>query len=302
MPTGLAAIFGGGNPGVTMCTWVAAGQDRRGRNPAKLGIMHACGREAAARLRSQDVTLPAGWLVEQDHPRRGLVVQVPAAASPEVVLDWALRAGKALCNVRLTGKWQAEVHFPAEYGPCAPRKPIGRDEQGGRRRGRRRIEPLRPLQRLLRREDHVSRRRAPVKVRSARPWYRIGTVAVMCCAGAWTFTAASSSGGTATPVGVSREIRRRPRVVPFGRRTRPSRRRPRRRAGEGPVPLRLPRGRHRDRLAAVRRVARALCALPKMPAPACSARSTGASTTSSRSRRRAARSPSCPPTRRVARG
>ena len=114
MPTGLAAIFGGGNPGVTMCTWVAAGQDRRGRNPAKLGIMHACGREAAARLRSQDVTLPAGWLVEQDHPRRGLVVQVPAAASPEVVLDWALRAGKALCNVRLTGKWQAEVHFPAE--------------------------------------------------------------------------------------------------------------------------------------------------------------------------------------------
>ncbi|MGP8163363.1 MAG: hypothetical protein ACLQAN_06260 [Acidimicrobiales bacterium] len=113
VPTGLSALFGGGNPGVTMCTWVPAGQDRRGRDPTRLGIMHACGRLAAARLRSQDIAIPEGWFVEQDHPHRGLVLRVPSDASHETVLDWALRAGKALCNVRLTGKWRAEVHFPA---------------------------------------------------------------------------------------------------------------------------------------------------------------------------------------------
>jgi hypothetical protein len=111
MPTGLTALFGGTNPGVTMCSWVPGAQDRRQREPNRLGIMHACGRLAAQRLRSQEVPVPEGWFVEQDHPRRGLVLRVPAGEPPEKVLDWALRAGRALCNVRLTGKWQAEVHF-----------------------------------------------------------------------------------------------------------------------------------------------------------------------------------------------
>jgi len=40
-----------------------------------------------------------------------------------------------------------------------------------------------------------------VKARTARPWYRIVTVTVLCCAGAWAFTATSSAGGTARPPG-----------------------------------------------------------------------------------------------------
>jgi len=114
VPTGLAAFFGGGNPGVTMCTWIPAGEDRHGRDPVKLGIMHACGRLAAARLRDRGVAVPEDWFVEQDHARRGLVIRVPPGAPHDVVLDWTLRAGRALCNVRLTGKWQAEVHFPTD--------------------------------------------------------------------------------------------------------------------------------------------------------------------------------------------
>ncbi len=112
MPTGLTALFGAGNPGVTMCTWVPAGSDRRGRDPTRLGIMHACGRGASDRLRARDIAIPEGWFVEQNHPRRGLVIRVPPGEPHEVVLDWTLRAGRALCNVRLTGTWEAEVHFP----------------------------------------------------------------------------------------------------------------------------------------------------------------------------------------------
>lgn len=114
VPTGLSALFGRWNPGITMCTWVPAGEDRRGRDPTRLGIVHACGRFATARLRSQDLAVPATWFVEQNHPERGLVLRVPSDTLHEALLDWALRAGRALCTVRLTGKWQAEVHFPAE--------------------------------------------------------------------------------------------------------------------------------------------------------------------------------------------
>jgi hypothetical protein len=113
-PAGLLALFSNENPGVTMCTWVPAGEDRRGRAPTRLGIMHACGRLAMARLGSVNISVPAGWFVEQDHPRRGLVLRVPSDAPQASVLDWALRAGRALCNVRLTGKWQAEIHFPTD--------------------------------------------------------------------------------------------------------------------------------------------------------------------------------------------
>ena len=113
-PTGFSRLFGGGNPGITMGTWVPAGEDRRGRDPTRLGIVHACGRFATARLRSQDLAVPPGWFVEQDHPERGLVLRVPSDTPHAEVLDWALRAGRALCTVRLTGKWQAEVHFPGE--------------------------------------------------------------------------------------------------------------------------------------------------------------------------------------------
>ncbi|MGD0742406.1 MAG: hypothetical protein ABSA31_03840 [Acidimicrobiales bacterium] len=114
MPTGLWAIFGGGNPVVTMCSWVPAARDRRRPEHTRLGITHSCGRRAAERLRAQDVGIPAGWFVEQDHVRRGLVLRVPPAEAPEKVLDWALRAGKALSNLRTTERWQAEVHFPTD--------------------------------------------------------------------------------------------------------------------------------------------------------------------------------------------
>ncbi len=113
-PGVLSAWFGVENPGVTMCTWIPAGQDRRGRDPTRLGIMHACGRLAIARLEAWNVSIPEGWHIEQDHPRRGLVLRVPPDAIQATVLDWALRAGGVLCNVRLTGKWQAEVHFPTD--------------------------------------------------------------------------------------------------------------------------------------------------------------------------------------------
>jgi hypothetical protein len=59
------------------------------------------------------VALPDGWVVSQDHARRGLIVVAPPDVAHAVVLTWALDAGAALAMVPLTGTWQAEVHQPA---------------------------------------------------------------------------------------------------------------------------------------------------------------------------------------------
>jgi predicted phage tail protein len=54
--------------------------------------------------------LPDGWRITQDHPRRGLVAQVPADADDRAVMDWLLGAAVLVCAVPVTGRWTASVH------------------------------------------------------------------------------------------------------------------------------------------------------------------------------------------------
>jgi hypothetical protein len=54
--------------------------------------------------------VPEGWRVEQDHPRRGLIVRPPADAHAAAVMQWAMEAALALALVPVTGSWMAEVH------------------------------------------------------------------------------------------------------------------------------------------------------------------------------------------------
>jgi hypothetical protein len=56
--------------------------------------------------------VPAGWVVRQDHARRGLLVQTPADASDTDILTWSIRAGDALSRVDMTGQWRAVVYLP----------------------------------------------------------------------------------------------------------------------------------------------------------------------------------------------
>jgi len=110
---GFLALFGGGGIGVTMCTWIPGSLDRRGRIQASLGITHLTGQRAAGRLGSLAVAIPETWLVEQDHPRRGLILRVPSDEPHEQVLVWALRAVGALSAPRPIRRWQADIYLPA---------------------------------------------------------------------------------------------------------------------------------------------------------------------------------------------
>jgi hypothetical protein len=109
---GFFALFGGGGIGVTMCTWIPGSQDHRGRIQASLGITHVTGQRAAARLDSLAVPIPETWLVEQDHPRRGLILRVPSDEPHEQVLVWALRAVGALSIPLRIRRWQADIYLP----------------------------------------------------------------------------------------------------------------------------------------------------------------------------------------------
>jgi hypothetical protein len=111
---GFFTLLSGGGSGVTMCTWVPQGRDRRGPVLASLGITHVTARRAAAALRSAGCAVPETWLVEQDHPRRGLVLRLPSGEDHEQVLGWALRAVGALGTPGPVTGWQADVHLPLD--------------------------------------------------------------------------------------------------------------------------------------------------------------------------------------------
>jgi hypothetical protein len=95
--SGFFAVFGGRGPAVPLCTWIPAER--------AAGIQHNAGPKLARR-----VDIPTGWRVTQDHPRRGLVVEVPELVTDTEVLQWLVATGEAICAVPRLGPWVAEVH------------------------------------------------------------------------------------------------------------------------------------------------------------------------------------------------
>jgi hypothetical protein len=111
-PTGLFSVFGSRQPPVTMATLMPVRLNRRSREDLTVGVMHPTGSKAVARLAEQGVEVPEGWVVRQDHARRGLLLSVPADVPGPDVIEWSVRAGTTLCRAEMTGRWQAVVYLP----------------------------------------------------------------------------------------------------------------------------------------------------------------------------------------------
>ncbi len=112
-PAGLFAFFGNRAPPVTMAT-ILPSRTRRPDDGLSVGLMHPTGAKAVARLAALGVFLPQGWVVRQDHPRRGIVLQAPADVAEADVIAWCISAGTALCRAAMTGEWRAVVYEPSE--------------------------------------------------------------------------------------------------------------------------------------------------------------------------------------------
>jgi hypothetical protein len=109
---GLFAFFGNTAAPVTMTTLMPPKKDRSETEGLTIGVMHPTGGKAVARLAEAGVTVPDGWVVRQDHARRGLLVRTPVGVAESDVLEWSLRAGTALCRAEMTGRWRAVVYLP----------------------------------------------------------------------------------------------------------------------------------------------------------------------------------------------
>jgi hypothetical protein len=114
--TGITALLAPRVPGSLMGTWAPETDTRRGREGAKIGLLHTAGRFAARQLAALGLPLPDGWIVRQDNPRRGLIVLAAVNASNKEVLDWMIAAGTALCGLETSGMWRADVYLPRTVG------------------------------------------------------------------------------------------------------------------------------------------------------------------------------------------
>jgi hypothetical protein len=104
------AFLGGSTHKVPTVTWLPAPPAADGvARATTIGIQHAAGPHLARKLRDLGLPVPEGWRITQDHPRRGLVVQVPADADDGGVMRWLLQAATAACVVPTTGRWRASV-------------------------------------------------------------------------------------------------------------------------------------------------------------------------------------------------
>jgi hypothetical protein len=109
--SGTFALFSGRGPVVPLATWTPARVQRRGRRePAMIGLQHPAGLKAKPLLAELGHPVPDGWVVVQDHVRKGLVVSLPDGTDAEGALDWVIRAARLLSTVPLTGQWRAAVY------------------------------------------------------------------------------------------------------------------------------------------------------------------------------------------------
>jgi len=109
--SGTFSLFSGRGPTVPLGTWTPGSTSRRGRvEPAMLGLQHPAGAKAKPLLATRGHPVPQGWVVVQDHVRKGLVVSVPPGVAPAEALQWLLRAARLLSTIPLTGRWRAAMY------------------------------------------------------------------------------------------------------------------------------------------------------------------------------------------------
>ena len=108
--SGLFSLFSGRGPEVPLATWSPGEAHKNRTEPAMVGILHPSGTQAKAKLADRGAAVPEGWVVMQDHSKKGLVVAVPPSVDHKDVVKWLLRAATALSVIPVTGTWRATVY------------------------------------------------------------------------------------------------------------------------------------------------------------------------------------------------
>ncbi len=113
--SGLFAWFSAKGAQVPVGTFVAG----TGRDVPSIGVDHGYGRGAGDRLREANLSAPGGWLLRQDHPKRGLVWEAPreepGLADPighGPLAQFLMEATSLFCPLPTDGRFRISVHTP----------------------------------------------------------------------------------------------------------------------------------------------------------------------------------------------
>ena len=96
-------------PIIPKFTWVPSYERKQQIIPTQIGITHPVGTKAVQRLREFEVKIPSEWTVEQDHPKRGIVLSLPSYYSDEEVINLAVGSLRVLSPFDFYGKFLASV-------------------------------------------------------------------------------------------------------------------------------------------------------------------------------------------------
>ena len=102
-------MFSSRGPIIPKFTWVPSYEKKQQIMPTQIGITHPVGTKAVHRLKEFEIEIPSEWTVEQDHPKRGIVLSLPSAYSDEEVINLAVGSLRVLSPFDFYGKFSASV-------------------------------------------------------------------------------------------------------------------------------------------------------------------------------------------------
>jgi len=108
----LFSLLAARGPSSPLATVMAATTSGKHPQPAQIGLQHRAGQKAVSQLVEAGVVIPDDWQWVQDHPRRGLIVQLPEidGTGAESMTDWLLSAMQLLNRSPTTGHVLYELH------------------------------------------------------------------------------------------------------------------------------------------------------------------------------------------------
>ncbi|MFL2697160.1 MAG: hypothetical protein ACJ0F6_01775 [Acidimicrobiales bacterium] len=102
-------MFSSRGPIVPKFTWVPS-YERKGQViPAQIGITHPVGTKAIERIKDFEMQIPEGWVLHQDHPKRGMVLSLPEVYSQDEVISFAVRMLQILSPFDFDSNYVASV-------------------------------------------------------------------------------------------------------------------------------------------------------------------------------------------------
>ena len=102
-------MFSSRGPIIPKFTWVPSYEKKGQVVPAQIGITHPVGTKAIERLKDFEIEIPQGWILHQDHPKRGMVISLPEGCSQDQVVSFAVRTLEILSPFDFDGNYVASV-------------------------------------------------------------------------------------------------------------------------------------------------------------------------------------------------